>query len=468
MNPLTSWLELFFDEIEPRDFYREIFPVGSFQKKGELVAGIYNGIVVCVTKQKHENGKSVVRRYTVTDDLDVIDQLGKSDDFCLMSPISYAGKNRTAENARFLYAFTVDLDKIRIENNEPVGLINLWTRHIEAADRIPKPTFIVSSGTGLHLYYVLEDPVALFPNIAKELQNIKRDLTSLIWHETIVDIKDEKEIQQEGIYQGFRIPGTITRSGERARAFYTGDRISLEELIRYTEGFRKRRERLDPKKYVKKKTIPLEKAKELYPEWYERRIENHEPVGTWHVSRNLYDWWKEEIRLGAVVGHRYFCMMMLAIYAQKCSMYDPKHNPNPVTEKELERDSFELMKYMESLTISEDNHFTEGDVLDALEAFNQKWITYPKNSIEFKSGIRIKTNKRNGRKQKEHLKLMNFVRDEINQNTQWRNMDGRPKKDKVVLEWKARHPEGIKADCIRDTGLDRKTVSKYWDCVALG
>jgi len=467
MNAMTAWLEQYFDEVEPKEFYREIFPEGSFQHKGQVRKNksdewIYNGIMVCVTNRKREDGSPIVKKYVVTDDLDVIDQVGKTDDFCLMSPISYVGRSRSADNARFLYAFAVDLDRLKMKGDDPIGLRALWNNHIETADRIPKPTFIVSSGTGLHLYYVLTDPVAMFKDTSKRLQDLKRDLTSLIWHDTIVDIESVKDIQQEGIYQGFRVPGTITKKGDRARAFLTGEKITIGELIRYTEGFRKSRERIEEKQFIKKKSLTLEKAKELYPDWYERRIKGGEPKGSWHVSRNVYDWWKGEIRKGAVVGHRYYCMMMLAIYARKCSMYDPKHNPNPVTEEELKNDAFELMDHMESLTNDDDNHFTTGDVLDALEAFNEKWITYPRNSVAYKSGIQIDANKRNGRKQKDHIKLMNYVREEINQNKDWRDGNGRKPKKDIVEEWRLRHPDGIKADCIRDTGLDRKTVSKWW------
>lgn len=467
MNTMTEWLSQYFDEVEPKEFYRGIFPEGSFQKKGQKRESpddewIYNGIMVSVTKDKREDGSPKVWKYIVTDDLDVIDEVGKTDDFCLMSPISYAGKNRTADRARFLYAFAVDLDRLKMKDGDPIGLRTLWNNHIEMADRIPKPTYIVSSGTGLHLYYVLSDPIAMFKDTSRKLQDLKRDLTSLIWHDTIVDIESVKDIQQEGIYQGFRVPGTITKKGDRTRAFLTGEKITIGELIRYTEGFRKSRERLEEKQFVKKKSLTLEKAKKLYPDWYERRIRQKEPKGSWHVSRNVYDWWKREIQTGAVVGHRYYCMMMLAVYARKCSMYDPKHNPNPVTEEELKEDAFGLLDHMESLTNDEDNHFTTGDVLDALEAFNEKWITYPRNSVAFKSGITIKANKRNGRKQKDHIKLMNYVRDEINQNTDWREGNGRKPKKDIVEDWCLRHPDGIKADCIRDTGLDRKTVSKWW------
>lgn len=467
MNTMTAWLETYFDEVEPKEFYRGIFPEGSFQKRGQKRTSpddewIYNGIMVSVSKEKWEDGSAKVKRYVVTDDLDVIDQVGKTDDFCLMSPISYVGRKRSADHARFLYAFAVDLDRLKMKGDDPIGLRALWNNHIETVDRIPKPTYIVSSGTGLHLYYVLTDPVAMFQDTSRRLQDLKRDLTSLIWHDSIVDIESVRDIQQEGIYQGFRVPGTITKKGDRTRAFLTGEKISIGELIRYTEGFRKSRERLEEGQFVKKKGLTLEKAKELYPDWYEKRVKKGEPKGVWHVSRNVYDWWKREIQTGAVVGHRYYCMMMLAIYARKCSMYDPKHNPNPVTEDELRADAFELMDHMESLTDDEDNHFTTGDVLDALEAFNEKWITYPRISVEYKSGIRINANKRNGRKQEDHLKRARAVQAVDYPSGEWREGSGRKPKKDIVEEWCLSHPDGIKADCIRETGLDRKTVSKWW------
>lgn len=467
MNKMTLWLENYFDEIEPKEFYREIFPEGSFQKKGEVRSGsdwVYNGIAVTVTKELKRNGKPKVKRFTVTDDLEVIDELGQTDDFCLMSPISYVGKERTAENARFLYAFAVDLDRIKEKDGEPIGLYALWIKHIEEGDRIPRPTFIVSSGTGLHLYYVLTEAVALFRDTSKDLQNLKRDLTTLIWHDTIVKIDSVKDIQQEGIYQGFRIPGTITKNGERARAFRTGDKIQIEELVRYTTGLRGIREDYERKQFVKKKDLTLTKCKELYPDWYERRIERKEPRGAWHVSRNVYDWWKNQIRVGAVPGHRYYCIMMLAMYARKCSMYDEKHNPNPVTKEELERDAFSLLDLMESRTISEDNHFTTDDILKALEAFDEKWITYPRNSIEYKSGIRIKVNKRNGQKQKDHLEEARAIRDirSRRRGEAWDAHNGRKPKKEAVEAWQQSNPGRSKADCIRETDLSKKTVYKYW------
>lgn len=38
----------------------------------------------------------------------------------------------------------------------------------------------------------------------------------------------------------------------------------------------------------------------------------------------------------------------------------------------------------------------------------------------------------------------------------------KPKKD-IVQQWRLEHPDGRKADCHRDTGIDPKTIRKWWD-----
>lgn len=462
MNVLTEWLSDRFQEVDPRDFYRTIFPAGELERRGEYVTGKYTAIIVAVTGRKKRVGgkyKAEVKRYTMTDDLDAVDVACGSDDFCLCSPISYVGKSRTADHARVMYAIAVDVDHIAIERRtgRPAGLSNLWDRHIETVKRLPKPTFIVSSGSGLHLYYVLDRPIALFRDTVFDLQEFKRELTRLIWHDTIVDIKSVHDIQQEGIYQGFRMPGTITKNGGRAVAFRTGERVSIDYLNSFVG---------DPykvKHFAYKSDLRLAEAAEKYPEWYEKRIVRGEKKrGSWALNRAVYDWWLERIKSGATVGHRYYCMMTLAIYARKCSQYDEKHNPNPVTREELERDCFGLVDCFDELTDNEDNHFGSDDVLDALEAYDDRWQTFPRAAVEYRSGIAIPANRRNGRDQLTHLKIARATQSIIDPDGDWRRLGGRKSKRDQVIEWRLRHPDGSKADCVHDTGISRATVYRHW------
>ena len=47
---------------------------------------------------------------------------------------------------------------------------------------LPKATFVVNSGTGLHLYYVLDKPVPMYPQNQKYLKELKYSLTRQIWN----------------------------------------------------------------------------------------------------------------------------------------------------------------------------------------------------------------------------------------------------------------------------------------------
>ena len=41
--------------------------------------------------------------------------------------------------------------------------------------------------------------------------------------------------------------------------------------------------------------------------------------------------------------------------------------------------------------------------------------------------------------------------------------DGRPTAQMKVYEWRKANPYGKKADCHKDTGLDPKTIRKWWE-----
>jgi len=469
-NDLTVWLDARFPRVTPRDFYRDIFPAGELDGKDAYTAGKYTGIIVAVTDTKKADGHTKIKRYSLTDDLDAVDIAAASNDFCLCAPISYAGKQRTAERARYLYAIAVDLDRIRRSRGRLDGLedlihqtqtVNGWKKDYTI---LPRPTYIVSSGTGLHLYFVLDKPIPLYPEYAKELQRLKHDLTDAIWNGYIVDIKSRDEVQQEGIYQGFRMPGTVTKNGGRAVAFKTGERVTLEYLNVYVKE-ESRAEKAARIKKEKRGAVSLKDAAQKFPEWYERRIVKGEPRGIWHTNRALYDWWLRKIPTEAKTGHRYYCVMMLAVYAQKCSRYDEKHNPVPVTEEELERDAYGLVPVLDEMTDDENNHFGVDDVQDALEAFQERWITYPRAAIEYRTGIEIKENKRNGQKQADHLAEARAVRDVRagRRGERWDAHNGRKSAAAVVMEWREHNPGGTKADCVRDTGLTKPTVYKHWE-----
>lgn len=435
-------------EVSYHDFYRDIFPIGSFEEKGVYETGKYNGIIVEVTDEKKANGQVKVLRHTLTDDFKKLDEITTRKNFCLMSPMSYAGKSRRSEYARFIYAIAIDLDGVVSEKN-----LEVLFKQIDSAEYflenevywgLPAPSYFVSSGTGLHLYYLLEKPVPLFRNVSEQLETLKRRLTWQAWTQGASELYDN--IQYESLFQGFRVVGTATKSGDITRAFKYGKglKYTIEELNRHVP------EEYRVKSIAYKSDLTLKQAKEKYPEWYQKRIVEGQPKGTWQCNRAVYDWWIRKIRGGATQGHRYWCILTLAAYAKKCGIeYD-----------ELVEDSVGLIDFLNS----KGDDFTIDDVMKALEAYNDSYITYPINTIVARTDISIEKNKRNGRNQKEHMAVMRAIQQVVNPD--WRENSphsGRNSKKDIVEEWQKNNPEGKKIDCSRETGLHINTVYKWWE-----
>ena len=451
MSVISSELVKHFEEVAPLDFYRELFPDGELDDwaDGEdpKTPGKYTAIAVEITKEKKKDGRPLVKRYTVTDELNNVDWLLYSKNFCVMAPISYAGKSRESANARVMYALCIELDNlITTKDGRQRGLYALIEQWSERMGWIPRPTFVVASGSGVHLYYVFEQGLPLFKNVVDSLKLYKRQLTWKIWNrKTTTDVGDK--IQYESVFQAFRMVGTKTKTDDVVRAFRTGERVTIDYMNRFVE----------PKDHivtVYKSKLSKGEARAKFPEWYERRIINGQPRGRWTCDRAVYEWWYSKILNGATVGHRYYCLMMLCIYAVKCE----------ISREELEEDCFKLMKILDEKSDKPENRFTEKDVLDALQALEDKTlVTYPVSSIQNRSGIDIPRNKRNHRKQADHLTVARAMREVKSKIGEPVSGGGRPSAQEKVQSWRRDNPSGTKAECIRATGLSKPTVYKWWD-----
>lgn len=448
----NAHLEQALVKVTPHDFYREIFPEGSFEREGCYEDNRPNGIAVSLPGKGGAvngialeiEGGGVARRYIITDDLKKLDELLDMD-FIIMSPISYFGKQRSGKMARFLFALAFDLDGVGMPQLRDV--IHQMSKGI-----LPRATFVVNSGTGLHLYYVLSEPVPMYPQNQHYLKELKYSLTRQIWNRFTSTIKQP---QMQGLMQGFRVVGSWSKLGKDypVVAYRFGGRVELDSLLAFIPDSNGERQKLEG--IMRKSSMPLAEAKEKYPDWYERRIVNGERRGRWTVKRDLYDWWLRRIRNEIRVGHRYHGVMTLAVYAKKCG----------IGEDELRRDAYSLLEPYDEMSIEEVNRFTRDDVEAALSMFNEDYVTFPRDDIARLSGMSMPVNKRNWRKQSEHLGRARAVQAFDDPDGRWRNREGRPKARWDVFEWRQKHPEGRKADCHRDTGLDPKTVRKWWDCM---
>lgn len=429
------------------DFYDDIFgeDLEEHRMPDDYKTGEYGAIAIEQIPYK-KDGKSLVRgrRTTVTrGNAELYDLIDKSERFCMIAPISYAGKRRTNENARYMYALCIEVDNIK-EKGGLNELIFSWERK---SLTLPKPTYIVCSGNGVHLYFVFEKPIPLFRNVFEQLGEAKKYWTRYFWSAYVTHTSEENEVQYESINQPFRCVGTVTK-GKKAyvMAFKTGDKVTLEYLNSLLPDKLKINE-------VYKRKLSLEEAKEKYPNWYKRRIEDKEARGHWNRHEPIYYDWIEKIRQGATVGHRYNCLENLCSLAVQCN----------ITPEQVEKDCRELAVLLESRTIEQDNHFTEYDILCALKTYHEATEGAYRRRIEFiskKTGIPLESNKRNGRKQTIHLERARAVQNIDYPNGEWR---GRKTKQEIVQAWRMENPNGTKAECIKATGLSKPTVYKWWN-----
>ena len=152
-------------------------------------------------------------------------------------------------------------------------------------------------------------------------------------------------------------------------------------------------------------------------------------------------------------GHSCYAIMAPAIYALK----------SEVSFEGLKRNALSCISTFNQ--IKEDNPFTKEDVLSAPECYDIKYKTFPRDDLEKITAIFIPINKRNYRTQEMHVKGARVIQ-KIN-NPKWREGNGRSSKEDEVKVWREKNPNGRKIDCRGDTGLDPKTIRKWWDSEAI-
>ncbi len=442
---LLSWNAV---EVSAMDFYTDIFKLGEgyIQKENES-SGLYKANPIGYWKNDGEERGHF--RILFEDTFEEILKELQNADFALLNGISYFGRRRDQEHASKMYSMIFDLDGVTDET------LNNFLSGAVVAEVYPVPNYVVLSGHNVHLYYNFENPISLFPNIKLQLKELKYALTEKIWNPLTSNLES---VQKQGIFQAFRVVGGRTKSDASesvVRAFRLNlHPWTLDRLCDFVpDAFR-----VDEMKVFKETKYTLEEAKKLFPKWYEKVIVNNDTTQKkWDIKGKvhgddqyaLYHWWMRRIKEGAMYTHRYFCVMALAIYAAK----------NDVPYDILEKDAYDLIPLLNAI---EPGHpFTESDVISALECYDARYCTFPRDDIKHLTAIEIPVNKRNHRPQAIHMKYMTNQKRfkvEIGECTN----GGRPSKEDVVQEWCRENPSGTKYACSKQTGLDPKTIRKWW------
>lgn len=449
-------------EVSAMDVYSDIFQLGYgfIQTEGEpsgehkanpIIVGSFGG-------HYDEDGKlegdRVRRRILFEDTFE--DTLAEFSDanWAITNGLTYWGRANTADAQSKMCALIFDLD-----GQDDVTLRNFFYNCRSDYPYYPDPNYIILSGHNIHLYYVLEEPADLYPNTKSLLKDMKYRLTDQMWNK--YTSREWEHPQHQGINQGFRIIGGKTKDGGTVRAFRVNTHpFSLEEL----NGFLPPDQQVDLSKKWRETRYTLEQAKEKFPEWYEKVIVNGGHYdGSWDAKEDLYNWWLRKIREGASYKHRYFCLMALAIYAVKCGITDRER---------VKADMESLVPFLNSVD-SEHPFGNDHEVENALECLDLRYKKFPIKDLEKISGMAIPKNKRNYRKQPQHMEYLNGLRkmrrDVLGEN-EYEN-SGRPKgsgeKCELIRSYAREHPNANHSDIAKALGVSRPTVIKWlrgWKC----
>lgn len=437
----SAYLSGLYPEVSCMEFYRDMFPEGSLRSLDPETKGKGNAVIGA------RNGDGHLRHYVVFDDLAFIEKYMDSD-FAIVAPASFFGRKPDGLHLHEVFGFAIDIDFVHPANLRTIV-------HQIEHNIIPEPTYIVNSGHGVHAYYLLDEPVPAFSNMKRRLNDFKYALTVRVanqYNSAFLKESQKKTSDMLWVGQGMRVVGGNTKFGNlgpeyKLRAFRTGDKVSLN----YLNQFVPEEYALEDLYYEPKKAVPLEEAKELWPEWYARKIKQKSaPRWQWNVSRDVYEWWKQKIvgRDGAVVGTRYFCTMCLAIYARKCNVpYD-----------ELYADAKAFQEMFNAMD-PEGNPFTVEDMEVALRGHRRTYNTFPIKDIKKLTRIEFDENKRNGRSQELHLRIARATRDVLYPDGSWRHVP--ETKKEAILAYATEHPDATQREIAAALGCSPTTVNKW-------
>ena len=153
-----------YDQVNGEDFYRYIFP--DNENSGELYSDFsHPNAIYLYHDEQDEGAKRRLRRRIMLNDTWASDYMDyvEGNGMTLCSGLTYHSRSNKLQYAQTMNALIFDLDGVGRSELEHV--LERTTGSGDVYRSIPKPTFIVLSGRGLHLYYVFDEPIALYPNI---------------------------------------------------------------------------------------------------------------------------------------------------------------------------------------------------------------------------------------------------------------------------------------------------------------
>lgn len=352
----------------------------------------------------------------------------------LMGGCTYFNNWISKKSAKDIYSFIIDMDNVYSGT-----LLNALRQDWKTANGevLPMPTYIVNSGTGLHLYFVLTEPI---PNYKVTTKNLDKLYRALAIQQTTNRVYLQKQVQWFG--QDFRMAGGMNKYDWKNTVFRVGKKWDIDDLgkavglkdvhfIRYGEP----------------------RTKKLGTEQKTRH--KHTKRNGWRTNRAFYDCALQNCRAKTKEGNRYTSMCALSVIAWKCN----------VSQEELEKDLISLLPDYNKGAIRQ---IKEKEIYSAMKMYNSKAILTQRESLENWQGWEYKPIKRNGIKREQHLYLARRRKEDMKMlGMPLKNKEGRPKgtgtAEPIIRAYMENNPLASKAEVIRGTGLSKPTVYKYYD-----
>lgn len=422
----------------------------------------------------YEHGDGVSEQAWKRQAVNIEDLMNYCDrDDVAINPCGYWNNYPKKRLMRRIYAFVMDVDEVR-----PLSLQKLLD-HIEKG-RFPRPTAITNSGSGIHFFYILD--VAMQVGYReKYLQNfhLAQEIYFML-HKQLEDLY--AGVQKHHIGQDYRLVGSLSKYGDITTAWEVGGLWSVEGLAEALE--------IDVEPFYKPMNVASKRmssyAKSIADELdlelpdmtepsvvydfiaenkdaaYEARQSRKEQTGKGKRAIGWYEDTWNRVYTKTKPGNRFNAMRGLAIVAYKCGISEER-----------------FLEDLESLSaLWQEQRWKDGDPFnpDNVEAIVRMF----RNGERYKRTTRARLeelfgwrwtgkNKRRDEPlpQDEHLELARFRKMQKKRNGTLKNPEGRPRGSGTaqarVKEWRAEHPGATKAECNRATGLDPKTIRKWWD-----
>ena len=372
----------------------------------------------------------------------------------LLGGTTYFNEFISKRTARDIHALIIDMDNVYAGTLQQAFLSD-WKR--ANGDPVPLPTYIVNSGTGLHLYFLFERPLPHFLRQATQIDQLYRRLSKV---ETTG--RTYITFSRQWFGQDFRIAGGLGKDGWKNTVFRVGKKWDADELAAALGLHWTKEDNTEFSFEYKPKEKKKKKTKDKGQENERQGIVKHRKG--YYLNHRVYESSLSRCREETKEGTRYLSMCALSVLAWKCK----------ISEEQLRHDLFSLLPYYNK---GANRVVKPKEIESAIKMYNPKAMRTPKERSEDWLGWKFKETKRNGRKQRDHLREEAFNVDTENEtiNTCYWNRErrlqylrkhhllkGRPNKAQLVAEWRQAHIDGKKIDCERDLGLSRHTVLKWW------